>query len=355
VEFLKYYKEGDDLYTEMLNTIECAKVSVDIESYIFEIEGIGNDFIKLLKDKANQNVVVRILLDSVGSNRFKNHAFFNNLTKSAVQIKWFNPWSWRSPLRFNKRNHRKLMIIDNDSCFLGGFNIHNESSQKYFGVNRWKDSHISFKGSLSMQLSQQFDLMWNRHEKKLEEIKSFDSLTKILPNYTRSCRRLLRCRYLDSISNSKSTIRVTTPYFVPDSKMLNALISAANSNIKIILLVPKYTDHALLKYAAYWYYKKLLCTGISIYEYKARMLHSKNMLIDNQLAVIGSANLDYRSFFLNNEIMLFSKRQELIFHIQNDFDECIKASNEVTLKDNSKRSHFSLFGTFIAYQLRKWL
>ena len=352
---LKYYKEGDYLYSDMLDKIRDASKSIDIESYIFANDDIGSDFISILKIKAKQNIRVRVLLDSICSNRFKNRAYFRNLINNNVQVKWFNPWSWRSPLRFNKRNHRKLMIIDNNSCFLGGFNIHNESSQKYFGVNRWKDSHISFKGSLSMQLGQQFNLMWNGHEKKLEEIVSIDSLTKVLPNYSRSCRRLLRCSYLESISNSKSTIRVTTPYFVPDSKMLKALISASNSSIKIILLVPKYTDHALLKYAAYWYYKKLLASGILIYEFNSRMLHSKNMIIDDQLAVIGSANLDYRSFFLNNEIMLFSKRQDLITHIQKDFDECIHSSNEVTLKDNSKRSHFSLFGTFIAYQLRKWL
>lgn len=352
---LKYYKEGDDLYLDMINGIRCAKISIDIESYIFANDDIGNDFMSLLKTKAKQNIQVRVLLDSIGSNRFKNRTCFRILIDSGIQVKWFNPWSWRSPLKFNKRNHRKLMVVDKDTCFIGGFNVHNESSKKYYGKNRWKDSHISFKGSLSMQLSQQFDLMWNGHERRLEEINSFDSLTKILPNYSRSCRRILRCNYLESINNSKSTIRVTTPYFVPDSKMLKALIKASNSGVQIILLVPKYTDHVLLKYAAYWYYKKLLISGILIYEFNTRMLHSKNMIVDDQLAAIGSANLDYRSFFLNNEIMLFSKRQELIAHIQKDFDECIKDSQKVTLKESSKRSHISLFGTFIAYQLRKWL
>jgi cardiolipin synthase len=355
MQSLKYYNEGDELYNDMLSSINHAKYSIDLECYIFAVDDIGQDFINLLITKSKQKVKVRLLLDSVGSNRFKNNKKFQLLLENGVQLKWFNPWSWRSPFRFNKRNHRKLLVIDQEICFLGGFNIHNESSLKYYGEKRWKDSHISFKGSLALQLSKQFNLMWKGKERKLKEIDSLDSQTKIYPNYSRSCRRILRCKYLNSISQSKSTIRVTTPYFVPDSKMLKALIKAAQSNINIILLVPQYSDHALLKYAAYWYYKKLLNSGITIYEYKTRMLHSKNMIIDDALAVIGSANLDYRSFFLNNEIMLFSQRNNLIKSIKEDFDECIQYAHEVTLKETDQRSKFTLFGTFIAYQLRKWL
>ncbi|VAW35456.1 Cardiolipin synthetase, partial [hydrothermal vent metagenome] len=239
--------------------------------------------------------------------------------------------------------------------FIGGFNIHDESSEKHYGKNRWKDSHICFNGDLVRQLGVQFDLMWGGKIRQLSTINSLDSLTHIVPNATRTCRKHLRCEYLKVINQANQSIKVTTPYFVPDSKMLKALVQAAKSGISITLLIPKHNNHALLKYAAYWYYQKLISSGINIYEFTSRMLHTKNMLIDDEVAVIGSANMDYRSFFLNNEIMLFSKRPELVKYVNQDFADSLKHSSIVSLQEATTRSPVSLFSTFIAYLLRRWL
>jgi len=352
---LKYYTEGDLLYADMLKAIDNATTSIDIESYILANDEVGENFIQLLLKKHEQGVNTRIIIDSVGSNRFKNFKFYRNLSKQGILLKWFNPWSWRDPLKFNRRNHRKLLLIDDELCFIGGFNIHNESSKKQYGENRWKDSHICFYGDLTKQLGEQFDLMWCGRIRQLFAVNSLDSLTHIVPNATKKCRKHLRCEYLRVINQAKKSIKVTTPYFVPDSKMLKALVHAAKSGINVTLLIPKHNNHSLLKYAAYWYYQKLLSSGINIYEFTSRMLHTKNMVIDENIAVIGSANMDYRSFFLNNEIMLFSKRQELVKYINQDFAESLKQSNLVSLKEATTRSPLSLFSTFVAYLLRKWL
>lgn len=352
---LRYYKEGDELYTDMLKAINNAKSSIDIECYIFANDTLGNVFFDLLKTKAQQNIVIRLLLDSVGSNRFRNYASFKKLTKSGLQIKWFNFWNWKYPFRFNKRNHRKLLLVDNDLCFMGGFNIHNESSHKYYGKNRWKDSHILFSGNLVLQLSHQFDLMWRGKGKKLKVINSLDKLTTIIPNTSRACRKHLRCKYLHSIKNAIESIKVITPYFVPDSKIIKALVKSAKSNTTVSLLVPKNSDSKILKFASYWYYKKLIVAGVRIFEYKSRMLHSKNILFDDKLAVIGSANLDYRSFFINNEIMLFSKKNTLIDSMKIDYQECLNNAQQITLETIQQRSLLSKLGSHIAYRFRKWL
>ena len=352
---LKYYIEGDLLYADMLKAIDGAKFSIDIESYIFANDEVGENFIQLLLKKHVQGVNIRIIIDSVGSSRFKNFKFFKTLSKKGIKLKWFNPWSWREPFKFNRRNHRKLMIIDKKICFLGGFNLHKESSEKYYGKDRWKDSHISFEGELAQQLSQQSSIFWKGKFKKLQSINSLDRLTKVLPNSSIKCRKLLRCRFLSAINNSKKSIYITTPYFAPDSQVIKSLVKRAQQGVNIILLIPKYSNHPLLKYAAYWYYQKLINVGIKIYEFGNRMLHSKTLIIDNNLAIIGSANMDYRSFFINHEIMLFSQQKGLLDHLNHDFDVNITLSEQISLKQATSRSTFSVTSTFVAYLMRRWL
>jgi len=184
---LKYYTEGDTLYADIRQAICSAKHSVCIESYIFANDEIGNEIIEQLYKKVEENITVKLIIDSVGSNRFKNFKFFRKLSKKGISLKWFNPWSWRDPLKFNRRNHRKLILIDDEICFLGGFNIHNDSSRKYFGEKRWKDSHVCFTGNLVISLRQQFDLMWCGKTRQLSTITNKDGSTQIIPNSSRKC------------------------------------------------------------------------------------------------------------------------------------------------------------------------
>lgn len=352
---LAYYSEGDELYQSMIDSIIHARESIDIESYILTDDEIGRLFIENLITKSKLDIKVRILIDSVGSSRFKASSFFKSHLNPNIQLKWFNPWSYKKPLEFNRRNHRKLLIIDERICYLGGFNIHNESSQNQIGVSRWKDSHISFEGSLVLQLKSQYDLMWSGRYRHLKVIKSHNNKHQIIPNQTRTCRIELRCQLLKTISQSVGTIRIATPYFVPDSKTLKALMQAAKKGVRVDLMVPKYNDHALLKYAAFWYYQKLLNAGIYVYEYSARMMHSKYILSDQNLAVIGSANMDYRSFFSNYEIMLFSENEFLVNQLSNDFERSLTISEPVKNQDIKNKSLSHFLPSLVAFFLRRWL
>jgi len=355
MNLLAYYSEGDDLYQSMLSSIAGAKESIDLESYIFANDDVGNKFLEVLNIQAELKIKIRILIDSVGSKRIQNRSFFKKILRSNIQIRWFNPWSYKKPLEFNRRNHRKLLIVDGQICYLGGFNIHNESSTKQIGDSRWKDSHISFDGSLVSQLKQQFELMWQGKLKQIKVIKSHNNNCLVIPNQTRACRIQLRCQLLQIINQSIGTIRIATPYFVPDSKTLKALVKAAKKGVRVDLLVPKYSDHALLKYAAFWYYQKLINAGIHIYEYSTRMMHSKFIISDDKLGVIGSANIDYRSFFANYEIMLFCRNESLICQLSDDFEFSLSQSDlvqEQHLK-SKKISHF--FPSLVAFFLRRWL
>lgn len=352
---LAYYTEGDHLYQNMLDAISGANKTIDIESYIFSDDEIGHQFLSRLFMKSLMNIKVRVLIDAVGSNRIRNRRLFKKYLNSHFQLKWFNPWSIKKPMEFNRRNHRKLLIVDDQYCFLGGFNIHKQSSKSQFGIKRWKDSHISFQGSLVNQLKKQFDLMWNGKYKLLKVIQSHNNKDKIIPNQTRDCRIKLRCQLIQSINNSLDSIQIATPYFVPDSKTLKALVEAANQGVKVSLMVPKYSDHALLKFAALWYYKRLLGAGIQIYEFTARMMHSKYIICDQNAIVIGSANMDYRSFFTNYELMLFSSNKQLLEYLTHDFQACL-ASSDLVKHHHLKNKTYSFFiPSIVAYFMRRWL
>jgi Phosphatidylserine/phosphatidylglycerophosphate/cardiolipin synthases and related enzymes len=352
---LANYSEGDQLYQSMLSSIAGAKESIDLESYIFANDKIGNQFVEVLNIQAKLKVKIRILIDSVGSKRIKNKTFYKEMLSPNIQLKWFNPWSYKKPLQFNRRNHRKLLIIDGKICYLGGFNVHNESSYKESGGSRWKDSHISFEGSLVSQLKQQFELIWQGKFKQVKVINSHDKNCQVIPNQTRACRIQLRCQLIETINQSVGTIRIATPYFVPDSKTLKALVHAAQNGIRVDLLVPKYSDHVLLKYAAFWYYQKLITAGIYIHEYRTRMMHSKYIISDNKLGVIGSANIDYRSFFINYEIMLFCKNKALINQLSDDF-ECSLSQSDLVEAHHLKSKNIAHFmPSLVAFFLRRWL
>ena len=352
---LAYFAEGDVLYQSMLRSIADAKTSIDLESYIFANDDTGNMFVDVLNAQAKLKVKIRILIDSVGSKRIKNQHIFKNKLNSNIQLKWFNPWSYKKPLEFNRRNHRKLLIIDEKICYLGGFNIHNESSQQESGTSRWKDSHISFEGNLVFQLKQQFELIWQGRFKQVKVLKSHDQNCQVIPNQTRACRIQLRCQLIETINQSIGIIRIATPYFVPDSKTLKALINAAQNGVRVDLLVPKYSDHVLLKYAAFWYYQKLVNAGINVYEYTARMMHSKFIIGDNKIAVIGSANIDYRSFFTNYEIMMFCKNEALINLLSDDFELGISQSDIVQERHLKSKSISHFIPSLVAFVLRRWL
>jgi len=352
---IKFFIEGDLLYADMFADICAAKRKVDIESYIFADDEIGQAMASLLIGKVIEGVNVRLMVDAVGSMRWRNKKFFQGLKDKGILVHWFNPWSWKDPLRFNRRNHRKLVVIDDDICFVGGFNIHAESSRRVFGERRWKDNHVKFSGALGGKLANQFELNWRGMGRKLQEVKSDNGLSRILPNHSRRCRRKLRCEYLRVISQAQCSVVVTTPYFVPDHKMIQALQQVASRGVKVSIIVPKYNDHALLKYAAYWYYRRLISSGIEVFEYVSRMLHAKALLIDERLVVVGSANMDYRSFFLNSEIMIFSEEEKLVDFVSEDTRQNLLESESVTLKSISRHSRITKLFALTGYLLRRWL
>tara|TARA_R100001143_G_scaffold59779_1_gene58672 strand:+ start:1816 stop:2892 length:1077 start_codon:yes stop_codon:yes gene_type:complete len=297
---VRIFTEGDQLYDEMCRAIEQAKTEILLESYIFALDQVGEQFFTVLNKKAVQGLEIKLHLDAVGSSSHRSGRLLKKKLHSSITLKWFHQWSWRRPWQFNVRNHRKLLIIDRRYVFLGGFNIHRQSSRKYYGEKRWRDTHMVIQSEAAENAARYFDDLWFKRRQRFD-----DTVRDIgfLPNLSRRCRYLLRCQLSQLINNAKSSIQVTTPYFVPDEFLIKDLIKSSCRGVKVSLLVPYRGDHPLVNALAWRYYSRLSQSNIKVFAYLPRMLHAKTIVVDSRIVVIGSANIDYRSFFVNHELV----------------------------------------------------
>ncbi len=351
---IKLYIEGDELFDAMLEAIHHAKRTVWIETYIFADDEVGQRFAKALSERAQAGVEVRLLVDALGS-LFQFHRTLGAALKaSGVKVRHFHRWHWREPFRYNRRNHRKLLAVDSEVAFLGGFNIHRQSSYKYFGAVRWRDSHASFQGRLARQAAELFDAFWRGDRRRLPN-KDQQGSSVLVPNQTRDCRQRLACIYADFFGNAKQQICLATPYFVPDHRIQKALLLAVARGVEVRLLVPHSSDVHLAHWAANAVYARLLDAGVKIYEYLPRMFHAKVAIIDGERATLGTANLDYRSLFQNYELNLVSRDPDFCRRLQAQFEDDLTAAAAVCARRWRQRRWVPRLAELLGWSVRRWL
>ncbi len=348
------YTEGDTLYDAMLASIAAARSTVRLESYIFADDEIGREFANALEARAKAGINVRLHVDAAGGLFLWSRHLGRRMRQGGVKVRRFHRWSWREPLRYNRRNHRKLLVVDDEHAYFGGFNIHRESSAAVFGNQRWRDTHVRVCGALAEQAAGLFDAFWCGDRRWLPADRGpVNSL--LLPNHTRTCRHRLRC-VLDQIFGAATArIDLTTPYFVPDYRTQHRLIEAARRGVNVRLLVPAKSDVPLARWAARASYSVLLHGGVRIFEYTSRMLHAKTAVVDGSWATVGTANLDYRSFFLNHELNLVSRSPDLCDRLQAQFEEDLIQSREIIAASWPQRPSIERVAEAVGWAARRWL
>lgn len=299
------FGEGDDLYRAMLTDIARATDAIRLESYIFAGDEIGWRFAKALAERAQAGVRIRVHVDAAGAWFEGTEKLFRHLREAGVEARWFNRWRWRDPWHYNRRNHRKLLVIDATALYVGGFNIHRESSRAQVGSRRWRDVHVRLTGSLVQQAITRFDELWDGRPTRTAP--PWQGPHRLIPNATRACRRVLHCLYLDALTAATHSIAIATPYFVPDRRFRAALARAARRGVDVRVLLPAQSDQALVQWASHVLARPLARRGVQFFEYLPRMLHAKVTLIDAEWGMVGSANADYRSFFINRELNFISR------------------------------------------------
>lgn len=346
------FGEGDDLYAAMLEDMAQATETIRMESYIFAGDEIGLRFANVLAERARAGVRVCVHLDAAGAILEGTDDLFERLRREGVVARWFNHWRWRQPLRFNRRNHRKLLIIDRTSLYVGGFNIHRESSKAFVGCRRWRDVHVRHTEYLINHAVTLFDELWEGQI--TDQPPPWDGAHRLIPNSTRSCRRLLYCTYLDALRSAKRSVLLATPYFVPDRRFRRLLADTVKRGVDIRVLLPSQNDQRLVHWASRALARPLHRAGVQFFEYLPRMMHSKVTLIDDNWAMVGSANVDYRSFFVNRELNIVS--QDLSLHAQLRALLRIDFGQARPLRFARRRAPFAhVIAASLARRLRRWL
>ncbi len=345
------YTEGDALYDAMLADIGRAEHEVCLESYIFSDDEVGRAFADALCQAARRGCRVRLLLDAVGSGGLLSWTMLRQFRKDGVAWRWFHPWSWRHPARYLRRDHRKLLVIDRTHAYLGGFNIHRDSSRRLCGDRRWRDTHVRIVGSLADAAAQTFDLMWEPpgglHDGYVG--------TFLISTDGRQTRRALRSLLIRTFGAARERILLTTPYFVPDRFIQRGLRKAARRGVAVHVLVPAVSDVPLAQWAGRAVYGNLLSEGIHIHEYLPRILHSKTIVVDGCWATVGTANMDYWSLLSNFELNLLSRDPALIRHLEDDFERDLQESRHIEARSWNARGVGARAVEFVGWMARHWL
>ncbi|MFZ5557446.1 MAG: phospholipase D-like domain-containing protein [Pseudomonadota bacterium] len=351
---MELFTEGDALYAAMLASIRGARHAVRMESYIFASDEIGWQFAEALAERAAAGIDVRLHLDAAGAWRSSSLALQRHLRERNVRVRWFHRWSWRQPLRYNRRNHRKLLVVDERVAYIGGFNIHRESSRRLYGETRWRDAHAEISGTLVEDAAKLFDAFWRGHRRWMP-VQHGGRATSLVSNHTRTCRHQIRCLYSEAFASARERIYLTTPYFVPDLLTQQRLMKAARRGIDVRLLVPSKSDVPITRWAAHAFYSELMSAGVRIYEYLPRMLHAKTVVIDGALSAIGTANLDYRSFFLNYELILVMKATRECALLEQHFLEDLSESQQILANTWARRRWAKKLLEGVGWTMRRWL
>ncbi len=350
---MELFTEGDALYAAMLDSIRGARRAVRLESYLFAADEIGWEFAYALVERARAGVRVRLHLDAVGAFGESSLALARILREQGAQVKWFHRWSWRRPLRYNRRNHRKLLVVDDRVAYIGGFNIHRESSRRVVGDARWRDTHAAVSGELVRDAAKLFDAFWRGHRRWTPAQRGGGA--SLVSNHTRVCRHRIRCLYSEAFAGARERIYLSTPYFVPDLLMQQRLMKAARRGVDVRLLVPSRSDVPLTRWAAHAFYAALIAAGVRVYEYLPRMLHAKTVAIDGRWAALGTANFDYRSFYLNYELVLAAADARVCGLLERQFLDDLTESLPVSAGRWARRRWQQRVLEGVGWAMRRWL
>lgn len=303
--------DGGATYEALLDAIAAAQDHVHLEYYIFEPDQTGTRVRDALIERARAGIAVRLLIDAVGSARVK-HRFLEPLVEAGGHVAWFHPMlsRWRRPW-LNMRSHRKIVVIDGAIGFTGGINVTDEEDDR-LRSDAYRDLHLRLEGEVVGYLQQVFVEDWiyatGQRPPSLPRMLPEPGTisTQVLVSGPDGPWEAIHRVHVSAIYGARERVWLATPYFVPGEAAMMALTSAALAGLDVRLLVPRSSDSRLVTFAARSYFDELLAAGVRIHEYAPRLLHTKALLCDDEIAIIGSANFDHRSFRLNFEVsMLF--------------------------------------------------
>lgn len=356
---VKVYTDGSELFDQMIEDIKNAKVTVNLEFYTFYADKLGHRVLAALEQAAKNGAKVRVIYDTSGS-RGTKPAFFDHLRELGGQAQPFISTSkkhWFTTPRLNYHLHRKLVVIDHNTGYIGGFNIGDQyvNQSKKFG--HWRDTHLRVEGQSPILMEVRFAMDWNTSTRRtslpkfeLDELKNFivdrkdfesdnNVAMQIVASGPDNQRYGIRRGYEGIIASAKEYVYIQTPYLIPEDSILESLIIAANSGVDVRIMIPCMPDHPFVYRATEYYAKYLVAHGVKVYKYNDGFIHAKTMVSDSNISSVGSANQDFRSYTLNFEVNSFNYNplltKELKEIFEKDLEKCTLLTNEYFAKQSS--------------------
>lgn len=369
---LTLLNDGPQTMAAMMAAIKNAKDHINLETYIFDKEGLGGEFADLLMQKQREGVQVNVIYDSIGSLNTPPE-FFQKLRDAGISVVEFNPVnpfkrmiSWN----LNNRDHRKILVVDGSMAFTGGINITDDySSSSLFrsrAKNRsnlgWRDTHIQVEGPAVASFQWLFMQTWvSQKVDDLAARKYFptlkpvgDKIVRVIGSEPGGDFEIYKA-YILAMQEAKTSIHITNSYFVPDVQMVDALTKAAKRGVDVKIVFPGVSDASMVRHAGRSFYSQLLASGVRIFELQASVLHAKTAVIDGYWSTVGSTNLDMRSFLHNSEVNLIAIDQNFGTVMESAFNEDLKNSVEIDPSKWEERPASDRMREWMARRLEYWL
>jgi cardiolipin synthase len=337
---------GENFYEAEVAAIRAAERTINLEAYIFHKGEATRRVVEALTERARAGVKVNLVLDAMGSFSTPKH-YFKELRSAGGHVEWYHPVRWNTWVRSNNRTHRELLVVDGQTAFLGGAGFADHWLHDKGNDPRWRDTMFRVQGEAVAALQGTFVENWLESS---GQILAGDEYFPTLPstgavalvvNSSPSTGGSTRARILFQalVAAAQKTILITTPYFLPDRSMRDELLRAIRERgVKVEILVPgKRSDHGMTRSSSRRLYGDLLAAGADIYEYQPAMIHAKILIVDGMWSVVGSTNLDNRSFGLNDEVNLAMLDTGLAERLIKDFERDLAQSQRVPYEEWKQR------------------
>jgi cardiolipin synthase A/B len=326
--------DAHEKYPRLFSAIRKATKSIDVEYYIFRNDDTGKALIDLLKERAAAGVAVRFLVDGMGSLGF-GHTRFADMRAAGIACHYFSPLiTFFYFLKANYRDHRKIVVIDDEVVFTGGINVGDE----YLGKSArgpWRDTSLELRGPCVTQFADLFEDAWHattgqarRAMRRIPVPLPGGEVVDVVPSGPGSDWNAIHQHYLALIHGAKRRVRIQTPYFIPDESLHSALVLAAHRGVAVEIMIPRHPDWAYLRWVAHTYLEDLLRAGVRAFEYRVGFLHTKAFLIDDELVSVGTCNVDVRSLRLDFEVNVLLSSPHSVRHMTEDFERDLQLCDE---------------------------
>ncbi len=341
----RYFPDGKEYMDALLRELKKANRYIFLEYFIIGEGVFWDSVLKILCERREAGVDVRVIYDDVGSLFCLPHKYEKKLREAGIECHVFNPFRPFLSSVQNNRDHRKIAVIDGRVAFTGGINLADEYINEKERFGHWKDAGILLRGEGAWSFTVMFLQMWSfligkpeNCEWYLPDTAESSPITAegwVQP-YTDSPmdhENVGEQVYLHLIANAKRYLYITTPYLMIDRSMLAGLKLAAKSGVDVRIILPHTPDKRAVHFTSRSYYRELVASGVRIYEYARGFIHSKNMISDDRIATVGTVNLDFRSLYLHFECGTCLYRTDSIPALKEDFLSTLEACHEITAKD----------------------